>query len=260
MFSSSLQQQLVSLLEILNTTEPHYIRCIMPNNLLKPGIFENKNVLQQLRCGVRMTIHLHLHYQKLLVTSFSSIRMTIFFCDLREWWRQSGLVVLAIPLGSTLTSSWIDLVSLLHKLWTKSKMSLPLLASMNYLTDSIFYISSDEPAACKKLLDKAGLEGYQVISLITNILSSVLSYFYDEFTWDLKGLLLQIGKTKVFLRAGQMADLDTRRTDILGRSASIIQRKVRSYLATKTFMQLRSSATQIQAVCRGIFSCLFLFS
>ena len=61
-------------------------------------------------------------------------------------------------------------------------MSLPLLASMNYLTDSIFYISSDEPAACKKLLDKAGLEGYQVISLITNILSSVLSYFYDEFT------------------------------------------------------------------------------
>lgn len=52
---ASLQQQLVSLLEILNTTEPHYIRCIKPNNLLKPGIFENKNVLQQLRCGVRMT-------------------------------------------------------------------------------------------------------------------------------------------------------------------------------------------------------------
>lgn len=52
---ASLQQQLVSLLEILNTTEPHYIRCIKPNNLLKPGIFENQNVLQQLRCGVRMT-------------------------------------------------------------------------------------------------------------------------------------------------------------------------------------------------------------
>jgi len=49
-----------------------------------------------------------------------------------------------------------------------------------------------------------------------------------------------------------MADLDTRRTEILGRSASIIQRKVRSYLAQKTFIQLRISATQIQAVCRGI--------
>lgn len=50
-----------------------------------------------------------------------------------------------------------------------------------------------------------------------------------------------------------MADLDTRRTEILGRSASIIQRKVRSYLAKKAFIQLRSSATRIQAVCRGIY-------
>ena len=47
-----LQQQLQSLLETLNATEPHYIRCVKPNNLLKPAIFENHNVLQQLRCGV----------------------------------------------------------------------------------------------------------------------------------------------------------------------------------------------------------------
>jgi len=47
-----LQQQLQALLETLSATEPHYIRCIKPNNLLKPAIFENKNVLQQLRCGV----------------------------------------------------------------------------------------------------------------------------------------------------------------------------------------------------------------
>lgn len=47
-----MKQQLQSLLETLNATEPHYIRCVKPNNLLKPGIFENNNVLQQLRCGV----------------------------------------------------------------------------------------------------------------------------------------------------------------------------------------------------------------
>ncbi|KAF7828197.1 anaphase-promoting complex subunit 1 isoform X1 [Senna tora] len=44
-----------------------------------------------------------------------------------------------------------------------------------------------------------------------------------------------IGKTKVFLRAGQMAELDTRRSEILGKSASIIQRKVRSFLARRTW-------------------------
>ncbi|KAL8470847.1 hypothetical protein ACS0TY_033426 [Phlomoides rotata] len=58
--------------------------------------------------------------------------------------------------------------------------------------------STDEVAVCKKLLDKERLEGYQ------------------------------IGKTKVFLRAGQMAELDARRSEVLGRSASIIQRKYRS--------------------------------
>jgi hypothetical protein len=48
------QQQLQSLMETLNTTEPHYIRCVKPNAVLKPGIFENYNVLNQLRCGVCM--------------------------------------------------------------------------------------------------------------------------------------------------------------------------------------------------------------
>jgi myosin-5 len=48
---SSFKQQLQALLETLSATEPHYIRCIKPNNALKPAIFENSNVLQQLRCG-----------------------------------------------------------------------------------------------------------------------------------------------------------------------------------------------------------------
>ena len=51
---SKIQQQLQSLLETLNTTEPHYIRCVKPNNVLKPEIFENINVLHQLRCGVSL--------------------------------------------------------------------------------------------------------------------------------------------------------------------------------------------------------------
>lgn len=49
------QQQLQSLHETLSSTEPHYIRCVKPNNLLKPAIFENHNVLQQMRCGVSIT-------------------------------------------------------------------------------------------------------------------------------------------------------------------------------------------------------------
>lgn len=66
---------------------------------------------------------------------------------------------------------------------------------------------------------------------------------------------MQIGKTKVFLRAGQMAELDARRTEVLGRSASIIQRKIRSYMDRKSFILLRRSVLQIQSVCRGTLLC-----
>lgn len=47
-----MQLQLQQLMETLNATEPHYIRCVKPNNLLKPAVFENQNIMQQLRCGV----------------------------------------------------------------------------------------------------------------------------------------------------------------------------------------------------------------
>ncbi|GER24987.1 myosin XI [Striga asiatica] len=168
---SRFKQQLQALLETLSATEPHYIRCVKPNNLLKPAIFENQNVLQQLRCGGVMEAI------RISCAGYPTKRPFFEFVD------RFGILSPEVLKGST-----------------------------------------DEIAVCKKLLEKAGLEGYQ------------------------------IGKTKVFLRAGQMAELDGRRTEILGRSASIIQRKMRSYMARRSFTLLRRSAIFIQSACRGQLS------
>ncbi|PPD75040.1 hypothetical protein GOBAR_DD28035 [Gossypium barbadense] len=165
---SRFKQQLQALLETLSSTEPHYIRCVKPNNLLKPSIFENKNVLQQLQCGGVM----------------EAIRIS---CA-----------------GYPTKKPFVEFVD-----------------RFGLLAPEVLDGSSDEVTACKKLLEKGKLQGYQ------------------------------IGKTKVFLRAGQMAELDTRRSEVLGRSASVIQRKIRSYLARRSFIMLRRSALQIQSVCRG---------
>ncbi|CAK7349482.1 unnamed protein product [Dovyalis caffra] len=165
---SRFKQQLQALLETLSATEPHYIRCVKPNNLLKPSIFENKNILQQLRCGGVM----------------EAIRIS---CA-------------GFPTRKTF-DEFVDRFGL--------------------LAPEVLDGSSDEVTACKRLLEKVGLTGYQ------------------------------IGKTKVFLRAGQMAELDSRRSEVLGKSASIIQRKVRSYLSRRSFIMLRRSAIQIQSACRG---------
>ena len=66
----------------------------------------------------------------------------------------------------------------------------------------------------------------------------------------------QVGKTKIFLRAGQMAELDARRTELLGEAARKIQLRIRTYIARKDFVALRESAIQLQALCR----CMLLFS
>lgn len=49
------QLQLQQLMDTLNLTEPHYIRCVKPNTQLKPFIFEHMNVIQQLRSGVSLS-------------------------------------------------------------------------------------------------------------------------------------------------------------------------------------------------------------
>lgn len=162
------KQQLQQLLETLSSTEPHYIRCVKPNNLLKPAIFENHNVLQQLRCGGVL----------------EAIRIS---CA-----------------GYPTRKPFLEFVD-----------------RFGILAPEVLDGNNDEVRACKRLLEKVGLEGYQ------------------------------IGKTKVFLRAGQMAELDARRTEVLGRSASIIQRKVRSFIARKSYILLRRSVLQIQSICRG---------
>ncbi|KAG2544341.1 hypothetical protein PVAP13_9KG024700 [Panicum virgatum] len=165
---SSFKQQLQSLLETLSATEPHYIRCIKPNNVLKPGIFENSNVLQQLRCGGVL----------------EAIRISC--------------------LGYPTRRTFYEFVN-----------------RFGILQPKVLGRSHNEVTAAKMLLDKANLTGYQ------------------------------IGKTKVFLRAGQMAELDALRTEVLGHSAKKIQSKVRSFLARKKYIQLQLCATQLQAVCRG---------
>lgn len=54
------KQELNDLMEDLNNTEPHFVRCILPNLLKKPNKFDKNLVLNQLRCngvleGIRIT-------------------------------------------------------------------------------------------------------------------------------------------------------------------------------------------------------------
>ncbi|KAJ0689342.1 putative myosin ATPase [Helianthus annuus] len=163
-----MQLQLQQLMETLNCTEPHYIRCVKPNNLLKPGIFENVNIMQQLRCGGVL----------------EAIRIS---CA-----------------GYPTRKSFSDFVN-----------------RFSILAPEVKEGNLNAKDACKKILDKVGLQGSQ------------------------------IGKTKVFLRAGQMAELDAWKAQKLSSAAKLLERKMRTYIARKHFLALRKSAIVWQSFCRG---------
>ncbi|KAK9282815.1 hypothetical protein L1049_011037 [Liquidambar formosana] len=161
------KQQLQALMDTLNTTEPHYIRCVKPNAVLKPGIFENFNVLNQLRCG-------------------------------------GVLEAIRISCAGYPTKRTFD--EFLDRFGMLAPEDLD---------------GSDEKSACVAICDKMGLKGYQ------------------------------IGKTKVFLRAGQMAELDARRTEVLATATRRIQRQIRTYLTRKDFIALRRATVHMQKFWRA---------
>ncbi|KAG6575650.1 Myosin-12, partial [Cucurbita argyrosperma subsp. sororia] len=161
------KQQLQALMETLNTTEPHYIRCVKPNTVLKPGIFENFNVLNQLRCGGV------LEAIRISCAGYPTKRTFDEFLD------RFGMLAPDISDGS------------------------------------------DEKSACIAICDRMSLKGYQ------------------------------IGKTKVFLRAGQMAEMDARRTEILANAVRRIQRQIRTHLTRKEFIALRKATIHMQKLWRG---------
>ncbi|EPS58998.1 hypothetical protein M569_15813, partial [Genlisea aurea] len=65
----------------------------------------------------------------------------------------------------------------------------------------------------------------------------------------------QLGRTKVFLRAGQMAELDARRAEVLSSAAKAIQRRTRTHFARKSFISVRESTIYVQSFCRGTLAC-----
>ncbi|KAK3000828.1 hypothetical protein RJ639_022262, partial [Escallonia herrerae] len=186
---SRFKLQLQQLMETLNATEPHYIRCVKPNNLLKPAIFENVNIMQQLRCGVSTLDH-------------------------------NGFIVLGFPRLGVLEAIRISCAG-----YPTRRPFFEFINRFGLLATEALEGNYDEKVACKKILEKKGLKGFQ------------------------------IGKTKVFLRAGQMAELDARRAEVLSNAAKTIQRRIRTHIARKQFVALRKATILVQALCRGWLAC-----
>ncbi|XP_010262234.1 PREDICTED: myosin-17-like [Nelumbo nucifera] len=151
--------QLQSLMETLSSTEPHYIRCVKSNNVLKPAIFKNFNIIQQLCCDVVL----------------EAIRISYAGYPTRTFYE------------------------FLHR----SSVLAPEVLEGNY---------DDDKVACQMILEKKGLK---------------------------------VRQDNVFLRAGQMAELDARRAEVLGNAARTTQKRIRK-MASKMYEKLRREVAAVK--------------
>lgn len=92
------------------------------------------------------------------------------------------------------------------------------------LAPTLLHSDADDQAIAKAIIDKSNITGYQ------------------------------LGKTKVFLRAGQMAMLDKLRTETLHAAAVRIQKHVRGFLQRKKYVRTLRAIVTIQAGVRGMFA------
>ncbi|WVZ73418.1 hypothetical protein U9M48_021725 [Paspalum notatum var. saurae] len=166
--ASRFKLQLQALMETLNSTEPHYVRCVKPNSANRPQLFENQSVLHQLRCGGVL----------------EAVRISLAGYPTRRTYAE-----------------FVDRFSV--------------------LVPDLMIGSYDERVLTKGILEKMKLENFQ------------------------------LGRTKVFLRAGQIAILDMRRAEVLDNSARHVQGRFRTFIARKEFVKTREASISVQAYCRG---------
>uniref|UniRef100_A0A2C9WMD3 Myosin motor domain-containing protein n=2 Tax=Manihot esculenta TaxID=3983 RepID=A0A2C9WMD3_MANES len=165
---SRFKLQLQKLMDTLNSTQPHYIRCVKPNNTLEPGVFDGTSVMQQLR---------------------------------------SGGVLEAIRIKCSGYPTHMTFSEFLQR--------------FGMLAPEILRGDYEERVACKWIFEKMELTGHQ------------------------------LGKTKVFLRSGQGAELDAHRARVLRNSAAVIQRHAKARSDRKSFTLQRQASVHIQSHWRG---------
>ncbi|KAF8779983.1 hypothetical protein HU200_002258 [Digitaria exilis] len=169
--SSRFKLQLQALMETLNSTEPHYVRCVKPNSANQPQLFENQSVLHQLRCGGV------LEAVRISLAGYPTRRTYAEFVD------RFAVLVPELMIGSY-----------------------------------------NERTLTKGILEKMSLDNFQ------------------------------LGRTKVFLRAGQIAILDMRRAEVLDNAARHIQGRFRTFITRKEYVKTRKASICVQAYCRGCLS------
>lgn len=212
---SQFRESLSALMNILNSTTPHYVRCIKSNDDKAPFEFDNVRAVQQLRaCGVLETI-------RISSNGFPS-RWT--YQDFSNRYRV--LLVGVHRFVKRKVEASEPPVPLPRKLIRPSPSSNP----------------SELRAVCE-----------QIVKLVYEL--RIYSQFQLPFEMkkenESTSNLYQFGKSKIFFRSGQVALLERIRTQRLRECAILIQKTVKGFIYRRRYLRIQESILKLQTAIRG---------
>ncbi|KAK1883766.1 Unconventional myosin-Vb, partial [Dissostichus eleginoides] len=216
-FRSSLHM----LMETLNATTPHYVRCIKPNDYKEAFSFDSKRAVQQLRaCGVLETI-------RISAAGYPS-----------RW-------------------TYPDFFSRYRVLLKKSDMTL---ADKKLVCKNLLEMLIKEPDMFQfgktKIFFRAGQVAYLEKLRADRFRSACIRIQKTVRGWLQRVRFLKIRKTAVTLQRYGRGFMARRHADFLRqtRAALICQKQLRMVRDRRAFLRVRRAAVTIQAFTRGMFT------
>lgn len=209
---SQFRESLAGLMRILNSTTPHYVRCIKSNDRKAAFEFDNTRVVQQLRaCGVLETIN-------------------ISSAGFPSRWTYSDFANRYRPLLFGLQPD------VLAQLESAGK------SANSKVVDTRKIVRSDASTIKQLCVD--------IVKIVYE--HQVYSQFKlpNELQQQQENMY-QFGKTKLFFRAGQVALLERIRAQKLRDCAMVMQKVVRGWLVRRKYVKIKETILKLQTYGRS---------
>ncbi|OAD59363.1 Myosin heavy chain, muscle [Eufriesea mexicana] len=225
--SSSYREQLNNLMTTLRATQPHFVRCIIPNEMKQPGVIDSHLVMHQLTCnGVLEGIRIcRKGFPNRMVYPDFKLRYMIL--------APAAMAAEAEPKKAA--QRCFEEIGLDQD---------------NYRighTKAIEKVGSDPKKAAEAILDGSGLDPEQYQPCDPQKATQLV---LDAI--NLEPELYRMGLTKVFFRAGVLGQMEELRDERLSKIVSWMQAYIRGYLSRKDYKKLQEQRLALVVVQRNL--------
>ena len=219
----------------IDGTAPHYIRCLKPNDDLIPDEFDPKNIVEQLRySGVLEAVRVS--------RAGYPIRYTHrVFMD-----RYYMLGDLGQDSGTKRNKDIYTLAKFASKhVWEADQKKMKARELLAASTQKQTYRQRNQQQKVQKRKKKR-------LNAQSNIDIPETEEEFENLDFGTRCAVagLQLGRTKMFLRREAFDCIETLRVGVLGKSAAVIQAKVRGMVQRMRYLRLKEATIKCQAIIR----------